>query len=561
MNSSIYTTVLIVGGGPVGLTAAIELSAHGVPVILVTEKLETAQHPKCNNTNARSMEYYRRLGLAQKLREASLPANMERASAYVTRFCGYEFGRLPRPHSDWPTPEIPNNISQLTLEKILRRHAEERTGQKVFFGHTLLSYTVRSDAKTVDSKAPEIEALIKGPDDQTFKVFAEYLIGADGATSLVRKLIGARLQGEDGTASLAFMGGTMLSYYIKAPRLIGLSGRVPTHSTWIINPEMRGLMFSQDGKEHWVVHYQVPQGVDWKSLDARKIVGQMLEKPSENHSDDACNAVEFEILSGGPWKGGLALVADRYQKGNVFLVGDAAHLFTPLGGMGMNTGIGDVINLCWKIAANYQGWAGPSLLKTYEIERLSIGIRNSSFGVKCARVMDGWKVPADFEDETPHAQAERAHLGDQILVEDLPQYLSVGLQLGERYSTSPVIFEDPGPEPEDRWDVYEPLDRTGSRAPHCWLGDKDSLYDHFGNGFTLLNLGNPLHSGPLEKVAREIGIPLTVLQTKHPAVLDLYRNTLTIIRPDQHIAWHANNATEKDAIEIFNRLRGLLSAY
>ena len=359
MPGSVDTVVLIVGGGPVGLTAAIELGWRGIPAILVNERLDTAQHPKCNSTNSRSMEHFRRLGIPKELHLVSLPPHIEHASAYVTSYCGIEFGRLPRPYSDWPKPEIPNNVSQMVLEKVLRQHAAKHVD--VRFGCRLVSWA---------STGEVIVAQVDTAEGERQQVRARYLIDADGASSLVRRTLDLNLMGEDGTTHRAFMGGTMFSYSIRSPGLMQASGRVPTHSTWIINPRMRGLMFSQDGKEHWVVHYQVPPGVDWQTLDIRAIVKAIL-------GSDAA----FEIISGGPWTGGLAMVAERYQAGNVFLAGDAAHLFTPLGGMGMNTGIGDVMNLCWKIAAAHEGWAGPQLLASYDLERRPIapaGARRTS---------------------------------------------------------------------------------------------------------------------------------------------------------------------------------------
>jgi len=528
------TCVLIVGGGPVGLTAAIELGWRGVPAILVTEKLETARHPKCNTTNSRSMEHFRRLGIAKDLRAAALPAHIVRASAYVTRFCGHEFGRLPRPYYDWPTPEFANHVSQMVLEQKLRAHAERAPGIGVHFGWKLVAFEADSDG---------VLATVESTSGESRRIEAHYMIGADGAGSSVRRALGIGLIGEDGTDQRAFMGGTMLSYYIRSPELIARSRRVPTHSTWIINAEMRGLMFSQDGKEHWVVHYQVPNAVDWRTLDARTIVRKML----------GCD-VDFDIISGGPWTGGLALVAERYRSGNIFLAGDAAHLFTPLGGMGMNTGIGDVMNLCWKIAAVEQGWAGPHLLDSYEIERRPIGLRNSRFGVQCSRVMDGWFVPPNFEDDTPEAERARAALGEQVMVEDAPQYLSAGLQLGERYEPSPIVCASPTPPPEDRWDSYTPLDRPGARAPHVWLAPDRSLYDLLGAGFTLLVFGEAKGVAALETAAAARKMPLKTvrLEARH----ELYRTALVLVRPDQHIAWRGDDMGDAEAAAICDRIRG-----
>src|SRR5262245_27500266 len=228
------TFALIVGGGPVGLTAAIELAWRSVPAVLVTDKLDTAQHPKCNNTNARSMEHFRRLGIADELRTEGLPPDVERASAYVTRFCGHEFGRTPRPYSDWPTPEIPNNVSQIMLARVLRRQAERSTTQ-VHFGWRLDTFVAHDDHVVA-----EVEHAQTG---ERREIKARYLLGIDGASSTVRRALGFPMIGEDGSTHRAFMGGTMLSFYIRSPTLLAASRRPPTNMTWILNPEMRGMMY------------------------------------------------------------------------------------------------------------------------------------------------------------------------------------------------------------------------------------------------------------------------------------------------------------------------------
>jgi len=527
------TFALVVGGGPVGLTTAIELAWRSVPTILVTDKLDTAQHPKCNNTNARSMEHFRRLGIANELRSEGLPSDVARASAYVTRFCGHEFGRMPRPYSDWPTPEIPNNVSQPVLERALRRCAERQPNSQIHFGQRLENFSVHDDHVLA-----EIEDTQSG---ERRRIKARYLIGVDGASSTVRRALGFAMLGEDGSTHRAFMGGTMLSFYIRSPRLMAASGRPPTNMTWILNPDMRGMMYSQDGRETWVVHYQVAPGADWHAIDAETVIAAMIGAD-----------VPFEVISGGPWTGGLALVSEHYQSGPVFLAGDAAHLFTPLGGLGMNTGIGDVMNLCWKLAAVHQGWAGPKLVESYEIERRPMGVRNSQLGVRCTRVMDGWALPPDIEADGAAADATRRAFGARIMEEDRAQYLTVGIQLGERYETSPIVCLERDEPPPDHWDSYTPLDRAGARAPHFWLAPERAAYDDFGKGFTLLDFGSPDGAPAIEAAAKARGVPLTTLRLKPPD--SLYRNKLVLIRPDQHIAWHGD--TVPDAAAVIDRVRG-----
>src|SRR5262249_28746468 len=323
--------------------------------------------------------------------------------------------------------------------------------------------SIRLPSRTTTSA--EVENVQTG---ERRRITSRYLFGIDGASSTVRRALGFAMIGEDGSTQRAFMGGTMLSFFIRSPTLMAASKRPPTNMTWILNPEMRGMMYAQDGRETWVVHYQVPPGADWRAVDAKAVIAAMIGAD-----------VELEIISGGPWTGGLALVAEHYQSGRVFLAGDAAHLFTPLGGLGMNTGIGDVMNLCWKLAAVRQGWAGPRLTDSYEIERRPMGVRNSQLGVRCSRVMDGWILPKNFEDDGATADAARRAFGAKIMREDRPQYLTVGIQLGERYETSPIVWPDEDDAPPDTWDAYTPIDRPGARAPHFWLAPGRAAYDEF----------------------------------------------------------------------------------
>jgi 2-polyprenyl-6-methoxyphenol hydroxylase-like FAD-dependent oxidoreductase len=532
------TVVLVVGGGPVGLSAAIELQARGVPTLLVTQNLETSTHPKCNSTNARSLEHFRRIGIAAQLRAAGLPLTVTRASTYVTRFCGHELGVLPHTRSDWPTPELPATITQMALERTLRRIAERQPGARIDFGWRLHAFT--------SSDTGVIATVENVTTNERREIKARYLLGIDGASSTIRRQLGITLLGEDGTRPRAFMGGTMLSYFIRAPGLIAASGRKPTHMTWIVNADMRAMMYLQDDRERWIVHYQVPNGRDAQEIDMRLVIRALLG------SD-----IEFEILSGGPWTGGLALVAEHYQSGSVFLAGDAAHLFTPLGGIGMNTGIGDVMNLCWKFAALHEGWGGPTLLASYEAERRPIGLRNSQLGVRCARVMDGWVLPSNLEEEGPAAEAARKALGAQMVVDDKPQYQTVGLQLGERYDTSPVIWPDDAPAPTDTPGQYVPVDRAGGRAPHFWINEGHSLYDDFGPGFTLLDFGAADQATKLAQAAHERRVPLKILPLA-AAPAGLYKHKLVLVRPDHHIAWSGDSVDAP--LAVIDRIRGAQTA-
>jgi hypothetical protein len=250
----------------------------------------------------------------------------------------------------------------------------------------------------------------------------------------------------------------------------------------------------------------------------------------------------------------LALTAEHYRAGRIFLAGDAAHLFTPLGGFGMNTGIGDIMNLGWKLAACRAGWAGPRLLDSVEAERRPIGVRNSSLGILCAKRMSAWRLPPDIEEDGAEAEAARLAFGRFCVQDDAVQYETSGLQLGERYEGSPIIVGDGTPAPPDDWHRYVPLDRPGARAPHFWLPDGRALYDALGSGFALLAFGAGDGIEAFERAARSRGMPLTVLRAEAPKD-GPYRSRLVLVRPDQHIAWHGD-AAPGDARAVIDTVRG-----
>jgi hypothetical protein len=277
--------------------------------------------------------------------------------------------------------------------------------------------------------------------------------------------------------------------------------------------------------------------------------------------------IPVDVLGQYPWSAGQALVAERYKAGRIMIAGDAAHLFTPTGGFGMNTGIDDSSNLAWKLAAVLQGWGGPKLLATYETERKPIGYRNTGASRKYASLMHDAVVPPDVEADGPLGDAARRAASEISYVRKnhfvRPEHTDgVGVQLGARYDGSPIVIAD-GEPPADRfpetYDEYIPTGVPGGRAPHLWLDDEramgSSLFDRFGRGFTLLRLDPSAQTAALEHAAEARKIPLTVLDVEIPEALTLYGRPLVLIRPDQYIAWRGDQLPE-DVDALLARITG-----
>lgn len=530
--------VFISGGGPVGLTLALDLGRRGVPTILANENLETARHPKCNYLNTRTMEHYRGLGLVEEVRHRGI-SGVSKAVAFRTRFCGYELGRIELTflaHENWPGPEYPQHISQIALEPLLRERAEAMSGVDVRFGWRVVNLDQREAGSIVT-----IENIDTGEQRQ---INARYVVGCDGSRSFVRRALDIGMKGEDGSAIRNFVSGTMLAYFFEAPTLHDRCGHLPAQMTWIVNHDARGYIMSQNGRDRFVAHLQVPADVDWREVKSEDALRRMLGED-----------VEYTMITEGPWTGGLALVADQMGADGVFLAGDAAHLYTPLGGFGLNTGVGDALNLGWKLAAVHDGWGGPELLPSYDTERRPIAERNSKIGIKCAARKDHWVLPSDLNEATPEAEANRRVLGAYIEVDDREEYATIGIQLGERY-LSPIIASDPNEPPlDDPWDRYVPTDVAGARAPHFVLDDGNSLYDALGEGFGLIAFGGA-ETAALEAAAAQRRVPLAVIRSDTQP--DGYTRPLVLVRPDRHIAWSGETAPP-DCGTLLDQVRGAMS--
>ncbi len=531
MSHDLNADVLIVGAGPVGLTLAMDLASRGIAVVIV-EIRRYAEPPnvKCNHVAARSMEVFRRLGVAQKLRNAGLPADYPNDVAFRTSVCGIELSRIPIPcrsdrYSDtsgpdgwWPTPEPPHRINQLYLEPILLEHAASLPGVTLLNRTQLTDFTQRPEG--VDAIATDLDTGAQRT------ISCRYMVGCDGGASNVRKQMGASLEG---TAVIQ----RVQSSYIRAPGLTKLISGKPAWSCYSTNPRRCGTVFAIDGHETWLVHNHMnPDEPEFDSVDRDEAIRTILGVGPD---------FSYEVISKEDWVG-RRLVANRFRAGHVFLAGDAAHLWVPYAGYGMNAGIADAVNLSWLLAARLQGWADEAILQAYEAERQPITEQVSHFAMDHAQKMIRARraVPQDVEAPGPHGDAVRAEVGREAYELNVQQFCCAGLNFGYFYSGSPILAADDEAPPAYTMGSFTASTVPGCRAPHFWLADGRSLYDAFGSGYTLLRLDGQADVTGLAAAAQARGMPLKLLDVQRENVPSAYRHKLLLCRADQHVAWRGD---------------------
>jgi 2-polyprenyl-6-methoxyphenol hydroxylase-like FAD-dependent oxidoreductase len=542
------TSVLIVGGGPFGLMLANELGRRGIEVCLVDQKPGTSVNPQANATQARTMEHFRRLGFADEVRALGLPADFPTDIAYFTRFTRHELARFPLPSAreakelvtklsgSWSAAELPHRCNQKFIEPVLRRHAEALPGVSVNHGWCMTHFQEFPDR--VEAKVKPIDG---GP---SLSIKAAYLVGGDGPRSLVRQSLGVRYTGETGVVR-DFVGGRMYAVYARIPAYYR---EVPHRPAWMnvaFNPERRCFMPAVDGIAEFAFHTQLRSHENETSItqaDAMHMVQAAIGAP-----------LRVEVLSTAIWTAGHSLVAERYGSSRVFIGGDAAHLFTPMGGLGYNTAVEDAVNLGWKLAAVLKGQAAPPLLETYESERRPLAVRNTAYAQRFADSL-GHYVPApEIEDDTPAGAEARRRAGEYFDAHGRAEFNIPGITFGGRYDGSPTIVSDGTAPAPDQPNEYVATACPGGRPPHLWLADGRSLYDCFGFEWTLLRFGANEGSG-FSEAARRHALDLTVFTLRTQQARDLYAADLALIRPDQIVAWRGNS--DRDAESVFRRLTG-----
>ena len=514
----------IVGAGPFGLMLAVELGRRGVRCALLERAADVARAPQANATQARTMEHYRRIGIAQDIRLAGLPLDHPTDVAYFTTLAGRELARHPMPASRdaaravrareavWNGPELPHRVPQSLVERRLLEEMRALPSVEARFGAAVVGF--EEDAGGVHI------ALANGG-----AVSARYLVGADGGASTVRKALGIRLAGAD-PAARDFMGGRMLSIYLDAPAFYDL-GIAPAWMYWTVGAARRALLASVDGRGAFVLQTQLREGETADTCDPRALFLEAVGRE-----------IPCEVTGTATWQAGRALVAERFGAGRVLIGGDAAHLFTPTGGMGYNTAVDDAVNLGWKLASVVRGAAAPALLESYEAERRPVAIRNTAYAIAFADSIGLYRTSPAIDEAGPAGAAARARAGAYLAAHAAREFEIPGFTLGARYEGSPIVAAEDGPPPPDHPNAYVPTGRPGGRAPHLWLEDGRSLFDAFGPNWTLLLLGADTATGDWIEAAALLSLDLAVLNLSGERMArDLYEAPLALIRPDQIVAW------------------------
>lgn len=537
----------IVGAGPVGLSLALDLAWRGIGVT-VLERRARGEPPsvKCNHVAARTMEAFRRLGIARAVREApGLPAAYPNDVAFRTTFTGTEFARIhipcrrdrytdrTGPDGGWPTPEPPHRINQIYLEPALFAAAAALPNVRILNRAEVTGFTEHASGVRVEARGLD--------DGAAIELDCAYLVGCDGAHSEIRRAIGAVLTGD------AAIGRTQ-STDLRAPDLLAQSAAPPAWSTQSLNPRRSGNVFAIDGRERFLVHnYLRPEETEFAAVDRDRCLREIL---------GVGEAFQYEVLGQEDWIG-RRMLADRFRRGRVFVCGDAAHIWVPFAGYGMNAGIADAMNLSWMLAGVLQGWADPAILDAHEAERWPITeqVSHYAMGTAVALARARGAVPAAIEDEAAPGEAARAAFGSELLSLHTPQFCCGGLNFGAFYDRSPIVAYDGEAAPGYTMDRFTPSTVPGCRTPHLWLGDGRSLYDALGPDFTLLRFDRAADADPLARAAAAQGVPLTVLDVAAADAAALYPEKLVLVRPDQHVAWRGN-APPGDAAALIARVRG-----
>jgi len=510
--SSCDTPVLIAGAGPVGLALAIELGLRGVECLVVEPRLQpTRLRPRAKTLNARTMEHARRWGLAQRLRAAApLPVSWSQDVSFCTTFLGEEITRFTGVlglADDGDSPERGQQLPQYVLEEVLRDVVAELPSVDLRLGWRLQSLSAAGPGP--------VHAILCDAEQRLWPVTAEYVVGADGARSIVREQIGARYVG-----STALRPNTGVVF--RSRELVTAVPHPPAVQTWLLNRQTPGMMGPIDRVGLW---WLIAFGVDGRSadFDPQRLISGALGRE-----------LAVEVVSTDPWTARMELV-DRCRSGRVFLIGDAAHLNPPFGGHGLNTGIGDAVDLGWKLAADLAGWGGLRLLDSYQAERRPLHRRVIDEATANMATLAPELLDDDLDRPGPAGDRARSAAARRISQTKRAEYFSTDLVLGHRYQDSPVL----PPSPPAPW-ISTGGAVSGRRLPHLWVSPQVSTLDLVTGTHLILTADGGLGTRA-GRAAAAAGLPATVTQLEQPLMRRLGAELL-VVRPDQVVAavWPAH---------------------
>jgi 2-polyprenyl-6-methoxyphenol hydroxylase-like FAD-dependent oxidoreductase len=537
MSNIIDTPVLIVGGGPVGLSVALDLGWRGVECTLVDETDGTLEHSKIGHIAVRTMEIFRRWGIAQAVRSAGFPDDFRMSRVICT-----SVSKPPLyvdehpPLRDMPVPayscEKKQRCPQHLLQPLLQRAVQAYPCVGLRYGCKLERF--EPSAEHVIAKVRDLRT------GATQTVRAKHLVACDGVDSAVRESLGIAVRGQP---KLSYSIGITAripdflrySHYGEAERFIFLG----PEGTW-------GNLTTVDGPAQWrLTIYGSDEKLDLERLDPAAWMRRAIGR------DDA----RVEVLYVLPWRR-REQIAERFRFGRVLLAGDSAHAMSPTGGMGMNTGIGDAADLGWKLQAMTEGWGGERLLESYEIERKPVAVRNATSSTDNFKTLTSVRPSPAITDETDEGDRVRRRITEAFTAAMKASYWEAsGIQMGYRYDDSPIVVADGTPPPPEQG-KYVQTARPGARAPHAWLADGRSTLDLFGRDFVLMRFpaASDASVAAFEAAARAERLPLSVARIDDAAVAALYDAPLVLVRPDGHVAWRGASAA--DAAQVVRTVRG-----
>ncbi len=532
--------VLIVGGGPVGLALAGDLGWRGISCVLIEQSDGSIYQPRMDLVGVRTMEFCRRWGLVPAVEASPYPRDYAQDNVYLTSLVGYELGRerFPGVGQAPPPPQSPQRrerCPQNMFDPILREFAASQKSVTLRYRTRLASFAQDADQVTavVDNLEPGVQE----------KITACYIVGCDGARSLTRDTLGIRM-----------LGNPVLTYttnvIFRCPHLLSLHDKGKAYRHIFVGPEGTwSTIVAINGRDQW--RFSLIGGSEQREYSIPEIEAAIRRAVG-------CD-FDFEILSVLPWVR-RELVAETYRNGRGFIAGDAAHAMSPTGGFGMNTGIGDAVDLSWKLTATIEGWGGDGLLDSYSVERQPVGARNVTEASGNLRRMLGVPRHAELLDDTPQGAATREKVGREFTETMRREWHTLGIHLGYRYEGSPICWPDNSSAPPDNANTYLQIARPGHRAPHTWLADGRSTLDLFGRSLVLLGFGTDAEEAtPLLDAARRRKVPISFTAIAEPQIAALYERKFVLVRPDGHVAWR-DDRMPQDPLRLIDVVRGAADA-